>query len=196
MPFTDSLPAQVYLLACDLGTDKLSAWPWLDYLVQGAALGELALGGYLTGGEGEGGLRQQPGRWPTEPLLSEVLRTVEGRSWRQALRHGTPTLMATRDRLVRDGVLVLRGHRTAVLAKAPVQRLQDQARGILLSGEGVTAEQAAPVVLAAVAPLTIIASRRQWRLREDRVAQLTRLAAREAPTFGQMVAQMRKGRGR
>jgi hypothetical protein len=106
--------------------------------------------------------------------------------------------MATRDQLIGDGVLVLRRRRTAVLTKAPVQRLQDQARGILLSGEDadVSDRQAALVVLAAVVPLTTIAPRRQWRLSQDRVAQLAHLAAREAPAFSQLMTQMWNSRGR
>jgi hypothetical protein len=191
-----SLPLEIYLLAIDPARDKLTNRSWIGYLVQGGAVTELLLGGYLVTGDGK--VAPRGGGSPDDPVLSQVLADIEAagrRSWRYLLRHGGTALAATRDQLASEGVITQAGRRVTAADRDGVAALQRRAGELLAGGADPAGErEAALIALASVVPLTTIATRREWRARSGRVAALAAQVSAGAPAFSELIGQMRRTR--
>ncbi len=76
MTIHQTLPTAIYLLAYDTRKNKLAKKAWLDYLVHGAALSELALDGYLTaiGGHPQATAVGEPADAVLGAVLDEIRR--------------------------------------------------------------------------------------------------------------------------
>jgi hypothetical protein len=192
-------PASMYLLAYDLQKDRLSQRAWLDYLVRGAALGELLAGGFVA--EHDGAVRPRAKGRPADEVLEQALRDVEQerpRAWRALLHQSRATMEAVAGQLVRTGAIRPRGRGVEALDRGAVAALQQSARALLQEDADVTSasvDDCALAALASVVPLHTVLTRRRTRRDRERVIALTQRVAAVVPGFERLIEQMHHTRG-
>ncbi|GAA1592092.1 GPP34 family phosphoprotein [Kribbella sancticallisti] len=195
----DSLPARLFLLACDPTTGRLAGRSHLGQLLRAAALVDLQLTGHLVD---EGG-RAQVGttKAPADPLLASILEDIESsspRKWRHWVdRRRRGIVREVRDDLERARLIKVERRRLLGIIPAdritlrhPLVRRQllQAATDTLRPARLVTRidlRDAALVVLAATADLRPVISKEQRNRHKDRLAQL-------AVRIGPVVPALRK----
>jgi len=123
MTLPDSLPAQLFLLACDRKKQRLVSRSELGYALRAAALADLVLGGHLADDGGKAvPASPAPG---LDPVLEELLLEIGAappRPWRRWVRSRRSRMVpAVRDRLVAAHVVKVDTHRP--LGLFPVHRI-------------------------------------------------------------------------
>jgi hypothetical protein len=202
-----SLPARIYLLACDVDKHRLRGAN-LGVVVRGAALAELNLQGLLT--EDGGTVRVSGSRRTGDPVLDGMLRQMSEdrpRNWRGWMRRGgRQTLTAVRQQLVSAGLITTQPGR--VLGVFPTTRITvtDPAQAAALrraireaaTGDGpvsrVSTKDAALVALVAVGELRSVVSRHDCRVHADRIAEFTERAGSAIPALQRVIRQIRSAR--
>jgi hypothetical protein len=202
MNTTQTLPAATYLLAYDTTKKDLAKKAWLEYLIRGAALGELILGGHLSG-DARRAQAVQAGK-PADPMLSRVLDDVvqsDRPSWKHLLHtHARETLASVEQQLTRDSAISIGpGGSVAAADPAAVESLQDAARTALTGRhdpDGLSEREAALAALAAIVPLPTVLSRKEQRSHAITIDAISDRAAAAHPAFRSLLTQMRRTRGR
>jgi hypothetical protein len=120
-----TLPAQLYLLACDPGRQRLSGRSQLGYVLRAAVLAELQLRGLLTDRGGKPVVTTGPAAAGLDPLHQRVLAELANskpRRWTHWVsKNATSTRRAVEDALVSAGALrITRARRLGLL---PVSRI-------------------------------------------------------------------------
>lgn len=198
MDFSESLTAQLYLLAYDTRKQRLQRHIWVVDLLRAAALADLQFCGRLADQAGKVWVSS---REPVgEPVLDAMLqRIVESkpRSWQQWVSLGGGFHRPVQDRLATLQVIKLERRRilrifpsTRIIVNQPhtITELTARIRGALLDAQPVChvdPHDAALVALAAAANLTTVLSRQQRRAYKKRIAQL-------AERTGPVAAALRK----
>jgi hypothetical protein len=205
-----TLPAKIYLLACDVDRHRLRGSN-LGVVVRGALLAELNLRGCLADSDDGGGtVRVSGSRRTGDPLLDDMLRRMSEdrpRSWRGWLRRGgRQTLTAVREQLVSAGVI--RAEPRRILGIFPTTRITvtDPAQVTALraavrdaaTGTGavsrVSTEDAALVALVAVGELRSVLSRHECRVHADRITEFTERAGSAIPALRRVIRQVKAAR--
>jgi hypothetical protein len=203
----DTLPAKVYLLACDVERHRLRGSN-VALVVRGALLAELSLRGCVT--EEDGAVRASGTRRTGDPVLDEALRTMgddRARSWRSWLRRGArPTLAAVRRQL--ESVDLIRTEpqrilgifsrtRITVTDPAQVTALRASVRDAVL-GDGPTSRvstvDATLIALVAVGELGGVLSRQERRRHSERIAEFTERGGDAIPALKRVLRQIRAAR--
>ncbi len=199
MDTVQTLPARMYLLAYDLGSDGPSDKAWLDYVVRGAALAQLLADGRLLD---TGDAVVTAGDRPADEVLAVAYRQAgeaKARSWRGLLHQGKATLTAVENGLIQAGVVKQQGGHLVAVDREAVAALQDRARQILRGGaddEEAGVPDAALVAVASVVPLRTVFDRRRKHENRERADALARVVSAQAPGFDRLLTQMRRTRGR
>jgi hypothetical protein len=202
-----SLPARIYLLACDMDKHRLRRTN-LGVVARGAVLAELNLRGCLT--EDGGTVRASGSRRTGDPVLDDVLRRMSEdrpRSWRAWLRRGgRQTLTAVRRQLESAGAISTQPGRilgvfptTRITVTDPAQvaalrvAVRDAATG---TGpvSGVSIEDAALVALVAAGELRSVLSRHDCRVHADRITEFTERAGSAIPALKRVIRQIKAAR--
>jgi hypothetical protein len=202
-PRPTSLPARIYLLACDTERHKLAARE-LPLLVRGAALADLNLRGCLVDDgrsvRASGTLRTGDG------VLDDVLRDVSEHGphgWRYWLRRNArQTLRDVQQQLVAAGsVSVQRGRvflfattRITVLDPDHVRALRESVRDAVRGNGSVPAEHATLVALVAVGELGTVLSRKDRKTHSARIRELTEQGSTAVPALRKVLRQIKAAR--
>jgi hypothetical protein len=203
-----SLPAKVYLLACDLGKNRLRDRKRTGYLVRAAALTELLLRGRLT--DDGGVVRAAPGPAVPDLVLDDLLtRVLEGRArkWRSWVRADSgATLSEVERQLDAAGVISLweteilglfPSRRPAVLATDEVKRLHALVDDVLRGDRAVAqipAADAALTSLVAAVELKGVVSGRDRRHYRARLDELEERGGAAVPALRRVFRALRAAR--
>ncbi|HSV66522.1 MAG TPA: GPP34 family phosphoprotein [Mycobacteriales bacterium] len=214
MELPESLPARLYLLACDTRKERLTNRSMIGHALRAAALTDLLLTGQLADKRGKAVVadRTPPGgpmprdpmpRDPvsSDPVLAAVLAEIRAgrpRSWKRWVRTGArPTRDAVRDQLMAGRWIRVEQHRilglfptARITLRQPtvVSNLHRRVRTILVGAQPasrVDPRDAALVALAAAGELRTVLTRAQRREHKRRISQLTEAS-------GPAVAALRK----
>ena len=205
-----SLPASLYLLAYNTRKNELAKKAWLDYLIRGAVLCELIIGGYLVevSRRPRAAANGQGARQPADPMLSWVLdelRGDTGLTWRRLLRQDAAQSLAAIEQRLAQQRLISAGPGGSVTGRvtaadpAAIESMQESVRAALtgqVDPAALAARDAALAALAAVVPLPTVISRREARRNAAALAALGDRAAEQSPALRSLIAQMRRTRGR
>jgi hypothetical protein len=205
-----SLPASLYLLAYNTRKNELAKKAWLDYLIRGAVLCELIIGGYLVeeSRRPRAAANGQGARKPADPMLSWVLdelRGDPGLTWRRLLRQDAAQSLAAIEQRLAQQRLISAGPGGSVTGRvtatdpAAIESMQESVRAALtgqVDPAALAARDAALAALAAVVPLPTVISRREARQNAAALAALGDRAAEQTPALRSLIAQMRRTRGR
>jgi len=173
MTLPESLPARLYLLACDAEKNRVTAQSQLGLVLRAAALVDLYLAGLVTDENGK--VRAVGDRRPTgDPLLDELLRQIaehqpQPRSWHGWIARGQPAVRTVRMQLeagccIRVERRMLRPDRVELLDRSAVQQYADELRGELRQhASGIEARSAAVLALAARGEIATVISRSERR---------------------------------
>ncbi|MFJ1765484.1 GPP34 family phosphoprotein [Amycolatopsis sp. NPDC088138] len=205
---TFSLPAQVYLLACDTGRDRLPDRQRVAPLVRAAALTDLVLRGLVADDDGRpvvtgaGGT----GHLVLDDLLGDLAADPH-RKWRGWVRRDArATLHSLEAQLDAAGTITLRTssvlglfprRRPVVRDRAEAARLHEVVTAALLGAEPVSRVDpgvAALTSLAAAAELTTVLPRRERRQHKARLAELEDRAGAAVPALRKVVRQLKAAR--
>jgi hypothetical protein len=184
--FSESLTAQLYLLAYDMRKQRLQRSIGVVELLRAAAFADLQFCGRLAD---QAGKVRVSSREPVgEPVLDAVLQGIiksKPRSWQQWVSLGGGFQRTVQDRLATLQVIKLEQRRilrifpsTRIIVHQPhtITELTARVRGALLDAQPVChvdPHDAALVALAAAADLTTVLPWRQRRAHKKRIAQLT-----------------------
>ncbi len=210
MTANQSLPASLYLLAYNTRKNELAKKAWLDYLIRGAVLCELIIGGYLVevSRRPRAAANGQGARQPADPMLSWVLdelRGDTGLTWRRLLRQDAAQSLAAIEQRLAQQRLISAGPGGSVTGRvtaadpAAIESMQESVRAALtgqVDPAALAARDAALAALAAVVPLPTVISRREARRNAAALAALGDRAAEQSPALRSLIAQMRRTRGR
>lgn len=205
----DTLPAKLYLLACDVDRRRLTQSSDLGYLLRGAVLADLSLRGCLS--DDDGTAKVSPTKRSGDPVLDDALRELgesRPRSWRSLVRRGArSTLAAVQDQLVTAGVIaveprrvlgVFPGRRRVTVAdRAQVTTLRAAVRDAVAGPTPVSAvptDYATLVALATVGELRSAVSRRDARRHADRIEAFTEQGGRAVPALKRVLRQVKAAR--
>jgi hypothetical protein len=203
-----SLPAQAYLLACDVEKNRLRDRQRAGYLIRGAALTDLLLRGHLVDNDGvavavSGG---PAGDDVLDELLDEISRTRPRRwkSWvrrdfRRALRAVETQLEAARVIRVRTTKILglFRVYRPTVLDVGGAARLRavvDNALGGGLDVSQIDPTDAALTALAAAVELRGVVSGRDRRRYRRRIEELQERGGAAIPAVRKVFSELRAAR--
>ncbi|WP_328611495.1 GPP34 family phosphoprotein [Amycolatopsis sp. NBC_00345] len=195
---TLSLPARVYLLACEGDKGRISDRRRVAMLVRAAAVTDLLLRGRLAD---HGGKASVTGRGPTgDLLLDDVLANLSEdgeRSWRSLVRRdGADTLKSLELQLVAAGML--RQHTTRFLGRqvlevadpASARRERGRAEAALRDPlSEVDTDDAALAALAAAAAVGV--TRREAWANSERLAELGERVGPAVPALRHLVRRLR-----
>ena len=203
-----SLPAKVYLLACDVERNRLRDRKRVGYLVRAATLTELLLRGRLT--DDGGVVRAAPGQALNDTALDDLLaRVIEGRprKWRTWVREDSESTLSEVERqLDAAGVISLRetrmfgvfaSRRPTVLATGEVDRLNSLVDNTLRGDRPVSQidpGDAAVTALVAAVELRGVVSRRDRRQYGDRVDELQERGGAAVPALRRVFRSLRAAR--
>ena len=196
-----SLPAELYLLACDTERERLTKRDVLGSVLRAAVLIELTDRGCLT--DEDGRARTVGDKRTGDPLLDEALRGIAAerrpRKWKALVqKERKQTFQAVEQRLEKERMIRVE-RRTwlsdVVVVKdtALVKRLRAEAVETLTGGRPVgqfTTRQAALTALAAVGGLPTVTSGKDRREYKDRIKALTERAGEAGPALKKALQEM------
>ncbi|OZM74376.1 GPP34 family phosphoprotein [Amycolatopsis antarctica] len=205
---TSSLPAQAYLLACDIGARRVPDRQQAGHLVRAAALTDLLLRGRLVDDDGRAVPR--PGGSTGDDLLDEVLgEIVEAKpgKWKSLVRQDPRGTLRSLEALL-DSARVIRLEQTTTLGifrrrKVTVRDEGGRARlaaivdGALRGGgsvERLPREDAALTALVAAVELRGVVSRADRRRNRDRLDALEEHAGVAVPALRKVFREVRNAR--
>jgi Golgi phosphoprotein 3 GPP34 len=204
MELPESLPARLYLLACDRAKDRVVPRDRIGYVLRAAALVDLVLAGALTDDP------QRPVATPAsvtdgfEAGVHTEIAADKPRTWgRWVQRQYRPARAAVRDQLVAGGWIGVR--RDRVLGLVPVEHVvvRDPAghqaflastRELVLGTRPVSRvarRDAALVALAAAGELRTVLSRAERREYKRRIEDLTARTGPAASALRKVIRQVR-----
>lgn len=189
---TESLPARLYLLACDVERGRLLGGDELGYAVRAGALAELEARGCLTDRDGRAVPR--PGARTGDPVLDAVLRIVPSRprKWKSLVAHDhRRTRLLVEGQLEKAGAITVEKRpwhrkRVRVRNKTAPERLRAEAAEVFF-GTGPVGEipplGAALAAMAALARLSPEFSLRARIRQRGRLGELVRRAGVTGPAL-------------
>ncbi|QPP08590.1 GPP34 family phosphoprotein [Streptomyces bathyalis] len=196
-----SLPAELYLLACDTEKERLTKRDVLGSVLRAAVLIELTDRGCLT--DEDGRARTVGDRRTGDPLLDDALRGIAAekrpRKWKTLVqRNRKQTFEAVerqleKDRLIRIERRTWFPHIVVVKDAALAKRLHGEAVETLTGGRPVeqfTTRQAALTALAAVGGLPTVTSGKDRREHKERIKALTERAGEAGPALKKALQEM------
>lgn len=199
-----SLPAQAYLLACDVDRERLPDRERAALLVRGAALTDLVLRGLVTDVDGRpvvtgaGGT----GHLVLDDLL-DALAADPHRRWRSWIkRDARGTLRSVEAQLEAAGVISVRTskvlglfprRRPTVLDRALAEQLKALVRNAFEVTE-VDSRTAALAALVATAELNTVISRQDRRRHRTRIKELGERAGVTVPALKKVLSELRAAR--
>ena len=203
-----SLPAEAYLLACDVERERLPDRRRAALLVRAAALTDLVLRGLVADADGRpvvsGGGRT--GHLVLDDLLAELAADPH-RKWRQWVRRDARgTLQSLEAQLDAAGVITLRTshvlglvprRRPVVRDRAVVQRLRALVRDAVdgtTPASRIDPRTAALTALVAAAELNTVVSRRDRRRARARLDELGERAGAAVPALHKVLREVRAAR--
>ncbi len=201
-----SLPAQAYLLACDVDRERLPDRERVALLVRGAALTDLVLRGLIADADGRPVVRGSggTGHLVLDDLLAAVAEDPH-RRWRSWIRRDArATLRSVEDQLEAAGTLSMRttrvlglfpSRRPVVRDLAAVTRLKALVSNAFESSVSeVDPGTAALASLAAAAELNTVISSRERRRHRARIAELGERAGVAVPALRKVIGELRAAR--
>ncbi|MFJ8917192.1 GPP34 family phosphoprotein [Amycolatopsis sp. NPDC102389] len=197
-----SLPAKAYLLACDVGANKLRDRARAGLLIRGAALTDLVVRGSVAD---EDGRVAASAAGPTGDLvLDEMLTEIAGespRKWKWWVRKDARgTLEAVESQLDTAGVIELKTGRTlglfpsrrpVVRDPAVVERLRASVDQALRGSGPVSDMDAALTALVAAVELRGVVSGRDRRRYKDRIEELSERGGDAVPALRKLFRELR-----
>ncbi|NLU71115.1 GPP34 family phosphoprotein [Streptomyces sp. HNM0575] len=196
-----SLPAELYLLACDTEREKLTKRDVLGSVLRAAVLVELTDRGCLTDDDGKA--RTVGDRRTGDPLLDEALRGIAAekrpRKWKALVqRERKQTFQAVERQLEKERVIGVErrtwlSDKVVVKDTAQVKRLHAEAQETLTGGRPVkefTTRQAALTALAAVGGFPTVTSGKDRRQHKKRIKELTERAGEAGPALKRALDEM------
>ncbi|MBB5856522.1 GPP34 family phosphoprotein [Amycolatopsis umgeniensis] len=197
-----SLPAKAYLLACDVGKNKLRDRRRAGLLIRGAALTDLVLRGRVADADGRVAVS---GAGPTGDLvLDELLTEVAGespRKWKWWVRKDARgTLEALESQLDTGGVIELETGRTLglfpsrrpiVRDPAVVDRLRAQVDQALRGPSPVSDVDAALTSLVAAVELRDVIPGKVRRQYKNRIEELGERGGDAVPALRKLFRELR-----
>ncbi|GEB53089.1 hypothetical protein SCA03_56400 [Streptomyces cacaoi] len=186
---TDSLPARIFLLACNPDKERRAWGDTLGYAVRAAVLVELAERGCLSDADGKA--RPVGDRRTGDPVLDAVLRGLaehgRPRRWRTLVaRARRQTLQSLEEQLVTAGEIrverrALRRDRVVLREPGLPGRLRAEALETLESSTPVEQVPRAEAALAAMAALGKLAPELNWQVRHRNRKRIKELTKRGGP---------------
>jgi len=195
-----TLPAELYLLACDLETEKLTKRDVIGNVLRAAVLVELTDRGCLTDDDGKA--RTVGDRRTGDPVLDDALRGMAAdkpRKWKaQVQQHRKQGFQAVEQQLERARLIEIerrtwRYDRIVVKDQALVKRLRADVVDTLTSGrpvEDYSTRQAALTALAAVGQFPTVTSSKDRREHKKRIKALTERAGEAGPALKKALSDM------
>ncbi|MFI6305800.1 GPP34 family phosphoprotein [Amycolatopsis thailandensis] len=200
-----SLPAKAYLLACDVGKNKLRDRQRARLMIRGAALTDLVLRGRVADDDGK---VAASGAGPTGDLvLDEMLTEIAGespRKWKWWVRKDARgTLEALESQLETAGVIELKNGKVLglfpsrnpiVRDTATVDRLRASVDQTLRGPSPVSdvdASDAALTALAAAVELKDVVSGKDRRQYKDRIEELGERGGDAVPALRKLFRELR-----
>lgn len=186
---TDSLPARLFLLGCDVGAERVKWGDELGYAVRAGVLAELAARGCLR----EEGRKARPvgDRRTGDPVLDGVLREIADlprpKRWSALVRRERrQTCLALEGQLAKSGVIsvesrTLRRKRITVHERDLPGRLRAEAVATLTGEETVGQVEPLRAALASMAALAHLCPELNWRVRYANRRRLKELTERAGP---------------
>ncbi len=203
-----TLPAKLYLLACNPVGERLSSGRELGILLRGAALADLSMRKFLRDDTGKAlasGTKRSG-----DPVLDEILREISEappRSWSAWVRRGgRATVRAIEQQLESTGLISVRqlrvfglfpARRISVMEPGMVEELRERLRNTLegaQKAEDVDKFDAALVSLAAAGSLRGALSRKEERGYAGRINELTARCGAVAPSVARVIRQVKAAR--
>ncbi|HEX5403716.1 MAG TPA: GPP34 family phosphoprotein [Pseudonocardiaceae bacterium] len=206
MKLPETLPARIYLLACDVERHRVRGQD-IGLVVRGALLADLNMRGCLV--EENGSVRSASSRRTGDPVLDDELRALGEhgpRSWRASLRGGKATLAAVRDQLAAQQLISVERTRKLGIFPATRVRLTDPAQVAALResvraavfGTGpvsaVSTEDATLVALVAVGELGTVLSGKDRRTYQARIEEFTERGGSAVPALRKVLRQIKSAR--
>ncbi|WP_314175569.1 GOLPH3/VPS74 family protein [Streptomyces winkii] len=201
-----SLPAELYLLACDTEKEKLTKRDVLGSVLRAAVLVELTDRGCLT--DEDGRARTVGDRRTGDPLLDEALRGIAAerrpRKWKTLVqRNRKQTFQAVEQQLEKERVIRVERRtwlydKVAVKDTARAKRLHAEAHETLTGGRPVeefSTRQAALTALAAVGGFPTVVSGKDRREHKKRIKALTERAGEAGPALKKALDDMQIATG-
>ena len=195
-----SLPAELYLLACDVEKEKLTKRDLIGNVLRAAVLVELTDRGCLTD---DGGKARTVGdRRTGDPVLDDALRAIgadKPRKWKAMVQqHRKQGFRAVEQQLERERLISIerrtwRYDRITVKDTALAKRLRAEAVEALTSGRPVeeySTRQAALTALAAVGQFPTVTSGKERREHKKRIKALTERAGQAGPALKKALDEM------
>ncbi|OXM44307.1 GOLPH3/VPS74 family protein [Amycolatopsis alba] len=197
-----SLPAKAYLLACDVGKNKLRDRQRAGLMIRGAALTDLVLRGRVADDDGKVAV---PDAGPTGDLvLDEMLAEIAGespRKWKWWVRKDARgTLEALESQLETAGVIDMKTGRVLglfpsrnpiVRDPAVVERLRASVDQALRGPSPVSDTDAALTALAAAVELRGVVSGKDRRRYKDRIEELGERGGDAVPALRKLFRELR-----
>ncbi|EMD22765.1 GOLPH3/VPS74 family protein [Amycolatopsis azurea] len=197
-----SLPAKAYLLACDVGKNKLRDRQRAGLMIRGAALTDLVLRGRVADDDGKVAVS---GAGPTGDLvLDEMLAEIAGespRKWKWWVRKDARgTLEALESQLDTAGVIDMKTGRLLglfpsrnpiVRDTATVERLRASVDQALRGPSPVSDEDAALTALVAAVELRGVVSGKDRRQYKDRIEELAERGGDAVPALRKLFRELR-----
>jgi hypothetical protein len=203
-----TLPAKLYLLACDPDSERLITGRELGVLLRGSALADLSIRKFLRDEAGK--VRASGTKRSGDPVLDDLLREIgeaPPRSWRSWVRRGgRATVHAVEQQLESAGLITVRELRMlgifpvrkiGVTAQEIATELRKNVRNALCGKdnvEDVDKFDAAAVLLAAAGSLRDLVSRKEERTYADRMTALAVRCGGSVPAVQQAIAQVKAAR--
>ncbi|SCK56866.1 Golgi phosphoprotein 3 (GPP34) [Streptomyces sp. WMMB 714] len=195
-----TLPAEIYLLACDLDTEKLTKRDVIGNVLRAAVLVELTDRGCLTDDGGKA--RTMGDRRTGDPVLDDALRGIAAdkpRKWKALVQlHRKQGFQAVEQQLERARLIAIerrtwRYDRIVVKEQALVKRLRAEVVETLTSGRPVkdySTRQAALTALAAAGRFPTVISGKDQREHKKRIEALTERAGEAGPALKRALNDM------
>jgi len=197
-----SLPTKAYLLACDVGKNKLRDRQRAGLMIRGAALTDLVLRGRVADDDGKVAVS---GAGPTGDLvLDEMLAEITGespRKWKWWVRKDARgTLEALESQLDTAGVIDMKTGRVLglfpsrnpiVRDTATVERLRASVDQALRGPSPVSDEDAALTALVAAVELRGVVSGKDRRQYKDRIEELGERGGDAVPALRKLFRELR-----
>lgn len=196
-----SLPAELYLLACDTEKEKLTKRDVIGSVLRAAVLVELTDRGCITDDDGK--VRTVGDRRTGDPLLDEALRGIAAekrpRKWKALVQQQRKqTFQAVEQQLEKERAIRVerrtwRYDKIAVKDVAQVRQLHAEAVETLTGGRPVkefSTRQAALTALAAVGGFPTVTSGKDRREHKKRIKELTARAGDAGPALKKALDEM------
>ncbi|OEV06317.1 Golgi phosphoprotein 3 GPP34 [Streptomyces sp. Amel2xB2] len=195
-----SLPAELYLLACDTEKEKLTKRDVLGSVLRAAVLVELTDRGCITDDNGK--VRAVGDRRTGDPLLDEALRGIAAekpRKWKALVqRERKQTFQAVEAQLEKNRAIRVErrtwlSDKIQVKDATLVKRLHAEAAETLTGGRPVaefSTRQAALTALAAVGGFPTVTSGKDRRTYKKRIKELSERAGEAGPALKKALDEM------